>query len=358
MLLRLSHVSLLAAASLISGCGVALDYVLTGEWHRSEDTPEEGAVCAPLPDETFIVNDADKECLADVPLYQLNEHVAIVGKVRLFIPKATQGAKQLVELTQDVRKMAEAFGSAQDIASATDFDASALFSEPELPEGLEYVGDGVYRWKLSEVLGESNDPLDAVVEFTFQSGEDYAELKKGDTLEYDLFRLDSYIQAGILVGTYPKFDLKFVKVGPLFPLLGLGEEIPSPLVIDAEAPKDLMKEFLKLEVTIKIKATVVPKDECWELEFGADSSQALFVGSSSDAGWSFGTPVLTGLNKAAQQEIKLVKSTLKLLKSEKSTIGDVDLSLTGLELHLGTNLEFDENGGTKSLVSCATNGAL
>lgn len=109
-----------------------------------------------------------------------------------------------------------------------------------MPEEFTYMGVGVYR------TGNVDTGTD--MQLTFAYGDDYVVGKKGESIEHDLFVLESY-----LVGATAELDVQAQVVrisydspGPLVELMGLGAQPANPIEVGLADTAKLTGELRKL----------------------------------------------------------------------------------------------------------------
>lgn len=356
------RVTALLLIPLLTGCGGVLDYVLTGDPNvfkekEKQIQEDEYADCAfpqPTPlDDSFKVDEANNSCIKDLPVYEQENAFALAGMFALNLPKAAQGGVKLLELQEELLKVSKAFGSAHaDLTNLSSFDANALLQAPSLPESVTYAGEGIYRMEVSSDTNSSG-PTKLIVEFTFLYGDNYGVNKKGDPVKHDLFDLDNYVKAGVATGIFPKFKISFLQTGPLFPLLGLGETLPSPLEVDGKNLQDLTKEFRKLDARVLTKIDVNDQNKCWRLGAGFVSSLRLFAENGSTFQYSLLSPTMTAYHHKYKQTAEAVSSTLKFIENGGGSLaGGVSVKFVGIKMSFNSNTNFSENLDPKTLLSC------
>jgi hypothetical protein len=347
----------------LTSCGPVLDYILTGDpdvYGKKEKNIQEQdeQYCSyPQPkkfDESFTTDEGASSCLVDLPVYEQENTFALAGRFALNLPKAAQGGQKLLALQKELLNVSKAFGSAhEDLTDLPTFDADVLLQAPSLPESVQYVGEGVYRMEVNSGLEDPANPTTLTVEYTFLYGDDYGSSKKGEEIKHDLFALDSYITAGVATGIFPKFKISFLQTGPLFPLLGLGSNIPSPIEVDGANLKDLTKEFRKLDVKVSTRIDINGQDKCWRLGAGFVSSLRLFAEGSAPLQYTLPVPVITAYHNKYKQSAEALESTLKFLENGGGSLaGGVTLQFVGLQLSFNSKTDFAEGLDPKTVLSC------
>lgn len=209
-----------------------------------------------------------------------------------------------------------------------DTASAFLTGESSLPESFTY-NNGTY---VSTGVGVSMD-----IKFTRSVNTPGGSA--GDAIEHNLFDVDSYLVNASVEDSEGGLEFFFDEPGPLAPLLGMGDNPTSPLLMSASD----VANFAVILGTLKLDSNIyVDHEQTLSLvQYDIDNSPALLFGLFSNMSMSMDNATATATRSDLSQSLEPTIWDIKYVDATKGLDGVIEADVLGGPFEFHAVLEYD-----------------
>lgn len=236
-----------------------------------------------------------------------------------------------------------AFASAS--RALTGFVQSMVDLNPSMPNGLSFVGDGLY-------VATPNTATRVELRFYLPSDTSYG--KKGDLIDFNLFDVSNYFASfGVkasttlsLSGLSTSTSFTFDGVGPGAELLGISHAATSPVTVDVGA---FSKQLSKVVVQANVTVAAVSKTS--EIRFSI-APGSLSLSAVGDGAIPLTISGFSGKGLELAQVLSLDAADLSMRDAGANYDGTLQFSVVSADFSFGLLLGFDASAKADIVVGC------